>query len=205
MANQKSRLLRGSSTTSILGVVVGLVLIGIGVTVLKDMEPELLQGIDLNVGKLVTMIGVVLVLLPVVSMLFVTPLRAAIDERNNELESTFTEADELRKRMETMRSEYEARLQQSEAQARDQIQASIREAQNLRTQLMAEATQRADEMLQRATQEIEGEKQKALAEIRLHVVDLTLLAAEKVLGENIDSDKNRRLVGEFIDKVEVPV
>ena len=40
-------------------------------------------------------------------------------------------------------------------------------------------------------------------ELRLEVVNLTLAATEKLLGENMDSDKNRRLVQDFIDKVEV--
>jgi F-type H+-transporting ATPase subunit b len=204
MVKRNPRLERGSSTTSILGVVVGIVLFIVGITVLKDVEPELLQGIDMNVGKLVSMIGIVLVLLPVINSLYVKPLRLAIDERNSDLERTFSEAEELRARMETMRTDYERRLQDTEAQAREQIQAQIREAQTLRTTLMAEASQRADEMISRAQQEIESEKQKAIAEIRTQVVDLTLTAAERVLGENMDNERNRRLVSEFIDKVEVP-
>jgi F-type H+-transporting ATPase subunit b len=161
-------------------------------------------GIPVDFGMTIATIGVFLILFPVIKFFFVQPLNDAIVDRTQSLEATFSEAENLRAEMQVMRTEYEQRLAATEANARDQIQAQIREAQNLRTQLMSEATARADEMVARAQQEIDAEKQKALAEIRLQVVDLTLLAAEKVLGENIDSDKNRRLVGEFIDKVEVP-
>jgi F0F1-type ATP synthase membrane subunit b/b' len=34
-------------------------------------------------------------------------------------------------------------------------------------------------------------------------VDLALSAAEKVIGENMNSDRNRKLVEDFINKVEV--
>jgi hypothetical protein len=34
-------------------------------------------------------------------------------------------------------------------------------------------------------------------------VDLTLAAAERVIGENMTTERNRRLVEDFIEKVEV--
>ena len=73
----------------------------------------------------------------------------------------------------------------------------------MRQQLMSEATQKADAMVKQAQLEIDQEKQNAISAIRTHVVDLSLAAAEKVIGENMDTEKNRRLVAEFIDTVEV--
>jgi len=43
-----------------------------------------------------------------------------------------------------------------------------------------------------------------LAEVRLHVADLSLQATEKLLNENVDNDRNRRLIDEFIATAEVP-
>ena len=102
-----------------------------------------------------------------------------------------------------MKSDYETRLTETEAEARFQIQNQIKEAQNLRQQLVAEATERADAMVRQAQLEIDQEKAHAIATIRTHVVDLSLAAAEKVIGENMDNAKNRRLIAEFIDTVEV--
>ena len=90
-----------------------------------------------------------------------------------------------------------------EADARAQIQAQIKEAQQLRQTLMSEAAAKADELVKRASQEIEAEKGRVMGELRLGVVNLTLAATEKLLGENMDSAKNRKLVEDFIDKVEV--
>jgi len=126
-----------------------------------------------------------------------------MDARNQELETTFSDAEQLRTQMQTMKADYEARLTQTEAEAREQIQSQIKEAQNLRQQLMSEATQKADAMVRQAQLEIDQEKLNAISAIRTHVVDLSLAAAEKVIGENMDTEKNRRLVAEFIDTVEV--
>lgn len=204
MVTRKRTQAGASSPSTLVWVVIGVVLIALGGTVFKDAAPALLEGIDFNFGKMLTQMGVVLVLLPVINFFFVKPLKEAIDERNSELEKTFTEAEQLRSQMETIRSEYEQRLAATEAHAREQIQAQIKEAQSVRAQLMAEASAKADDFVAKAREEIEHEKQKVMSEVRLHVANLTLGATERILGQNVDNDTNRRLVQEFIDKVEVP-
>ena len=162
------------------------------------------KGIPLDLGLTVAVIGVLIILFPVLNTFYFKPLSDAINERTHALESTFGEAESLRAEMTKMRNDYEQRLVATEAEARSQIQAQIKEAQNLRQTLMSEASAKADEMVKRAQQEIEAEKQKVLGQLRSEVVTLTLAASEKILGESMDSDKNRRLVAEFIDKVEGP-
>lgn len=165
--------------------------------------PAMFAGLGLDLSKVIVNVGFFLLFIQVINIYFYTPLREAIEERNNELETTFSEAENLKTTMNQMRSEYERRLAQTEADAREQIQAQIKEAQALRQTLMSEATAKADDLVKRANQEIEAERSRVLSELRLEVVNLTLAATEKLLGENIDSAKNRRLVEEFIDKIEV--
>jgi F-type H+-transporting ATPase subunit b len=162
------------------------------------------KGIPIDLGITLAVIGVLLIVFPIIQMFYLNPLMNAIGERNSELERTFSEAENLRSEMTRMRNEYEQRIASTEAAAREQIQAQIKEAQQLRQSLMTEATARADEMVRQAQETIEGEKQRVLTQLRLEVVNLTLTATEKVLGENMDSEKNRRLVQDFISKVEVP-
>src|SRR2546423_4566106 len=162
------------------------------------------QGIPLDPGRTIAVIGVLLILFPLVNTFYLKPLVDAINIRNTELERTFTEAEQLRQQMNTMRSEYEQRLVATEAEAREQIQAQIREAQNLRTQLMAEASAKADELVKKASEEIEAEKSRVMIALRTEVVNLTLTATEKILNENMNDDRNRRLVEDFIKAVEVP-
>jgi F-type H+-transporting ATPase subunit b len=202
MAEQKK-----GGLSPILGIVFGLVLMFGGMWVSKNWKPEFLKtleegGIPLDPGKTVAVIGVMLILFPVIRMFFIDPLADAINGRNSELEKTFTEAETLRTEMTQMKSDYEKRLVETEASAREQIQSQIREAQELRKTLMAEASAKADEMLRKAQEDIQAEKARALTEIRVHVATLSLGATEKLLGENMDSDKNRRLIDDFLATTE---
>lgn len=200
---------KSSSASTLIGIVIGIAFVVAGHFVSQalagneTLESLANQGIPLDPGKTLSAIGVLLILFPLVKLFFIAPLRGAIEERTTYLERTFGEAEELRTEMTKMRNEYEQRLAQTEAQAREQIQAQIREATQLRQQLMAEAGAKADELVKRAQEEIALEKDKVLTQLRLEVVNLTLSATEKILGENMDNDRNRKLIQEFVDKAEV--
>lgn len=194
----------GWTTGEFIKLVIGLGLIAFGAYIHGGFwDQPLIPGLDFAWQRSIVTIGVLIVLFPVVRNYFLVPLKDAIDTRNGELERTFTEAEELRASMDQLRKEYEQRLAATEASAREQIQAQIREAQNLRQTLMAEAAQKADALLEQARAQIEQEKAKALVDIRTSVVDLTLSAAEKVIGANLDDKRNRQLVEDFISSVEV--
>ncbi len=161
-------------------------------------------GIPLEPGKTVAAIGVLLILFPIIKSFFVTPLETALHERNSDLMQTFGEAEALRGEMQTLRTSYEARLVQTEAQARETINAQLREAQSIRTTLMAEANQKAEALLANAQAEVLSERTRLMTELRTHVTDLALSAAERVVGENMDNDRNRRIVDDFIASAHMP-
>lgn len=198
--SHKNRLHRGATDNKILLLAVGLVLIGLSYWVDQQpwKEPEMFKSLGLDLAKTCANVGWFLIWIQIIKQYFYVPLKEAMDERNSELEKTFEEAESLRTRMASMKSEYEQRLAATEASAREQIQAQIRDAQDLRSRLMSEASAQADQYMEKARVEIEVEKQKALSEIRGEVVNLTMKASEKLVGETMDNDRNRRLVDEFL-------
>lgn len=194
---------RSSSASVWIGVVVGLVLMFAGMYVSKNVplpfqEALAQQGIPLDLGKTVAVIGVFLILFPVINAFFIRPLDEAIHGRTEDLERTFGEAENLRAEMSKMRSEYEARIKESEARAREEIQQTLRETQDLRKQMMADANAKAEAMVKQAQEEIERERDRVLTDLRVHVTDLALSAAERIIGENMDTERNRKLVDEFL-------
>jgi F-type H+-transporting ATPase subunit b len=202
MAVSKKNAVIGTKAPYWRNAVIGFILIAVGM-VLKKNDVQI-SIIEFNFGVTVATIGVLLVVLPAIDAFYIKPFQNAINERNSALEHTFSEAENLRTEMRQLKTEYEARLVETEARAREQIQQQIREAQELRTRLMAEATEKAEELMRRAHEEISSERDHVLTQIRVDVVNLALSATERILGENVDDARNRKLVEEFIDKVEVP-
>jgi F-type H+-transporting ATPase subunit b len=160
-------------------------------------------GLPLDFMKTIAVIGVFMIVFPLLNVFYFTPLAESIETRTKSLEDTFSEAENLRTEMQQMKANYETQLKQTEEDARTRIQNEVKKAQDLRTQIQAEANAKADEMLRKAREEIEAERARVMNDVRVHVANLSLLATERILGENVDNDRNRKLVEEFIDKVEV--
>lgn len=189
--------------------IIGIALMVGGWYVYKNVEIGFVEGlkdsgVPLEPGKTISSLGVLLILFPVLRFFYFKALGDAIHERTSNLERAFSEAENLRSEMGQMKKDYEAQLTAAEAAAREQIQSQIREAQQLRTQLMAEAAERADQMVARAKEEIATERDRVLTELRGQVVDLTLSATEHLLGETMNEPRHRKLVEDFIAKVEAP-
>ena len=160
-------------------------------------------GLPIDLGKTLAIMGVFFILFPVIEYFYINPLKDSINERTSNLEETFTEAENLRAEMQQMKASYETQLKQTEEDARTQIQNEVKKAQELRTQIQAEANAKAEDMLRKAREEIEAERDRVMNDVRVHVANLSLMATERILSENVDNDRNRKLVEEFIDKVEV--
>lgn len=207
MTEKTSRKMPGTTAWAFAGI--GLILMVGGMYAAKNgvftgvEKPIADLGIPLELGKTISTIGVFLILFKVLEFFFFAPLDETIDHRTGELEKTFTEAETLRADMTQMKADYEKRLADTEASAREQIQAQIKEAQDLKKSLMADAQRQAEEYKQTAIAEIEAEKRKVLGDLRVEVTKLSLQATEKLLGANIDSDRNRKLIDEFLSTVEV--
>lgn len=201
MANHTSE---SKSSNGAINLVVGIVLVAVGFLALNK-SIDVATGITINPGETVSMIGVLLILFPVIKTFYTQPLGDAIHQRNADLERTFTEAEQLKADMQTLRSDYERRLADTEAQAREQIQAQIREAQQLRQTLTDEAAAKANAFLAQAQAEISAERDRLIGDLRSHVVDIALDAAEKVVRENMDTERNRRMIEDFINRAEVAV
>jgi F-type H+-transporting ATPase subunit b len=148
-------------------------------------------------------IGAVGLMFPLVQMLFVTPLNAALEERTKRLEGTFGEAETLKQRMTDLKDSYEDKLQVAESEAREKIQTALAEAQEMKARIIEEARSQAEEVRLRAAEELNRERAKMMVDLRSHVVDLTMTATRKVIGESVDETKQRELVERFIETSEV--
>ena len=91
------------------------------------------------------------------------------------------------------------------ASARDEAQKLIAEARGIseksRADMLERTRQEQQELLERARRDIGNERDKAIAELRREAVDLAIAGASKVIEQNLDSDKNRKIVETFLSSL----
>lgn len=144
--------------------------------------------------------GFILLWLLLARFLF-RPVMGLLASREQEIKSTYEGAENERASAEEFRVEYEKRLAGIEAEARAKIQDAIRDAEDAKNDILGDARRRSEDILRRAEEDLAREREKTLAEIREQVVDLSLEAAGKLVGETLDEPRHRRLIGDFISRL----
>lgn len=117
--------------------------------------------------------------------------RREIFERDRKLALEQAEAERLS-------SEIRQRLAEVEAEARARIQSAIVQADQERERILDDARVKALRQIESATDEIQREKDRALLELRAHLADLAIAMASKIIDENLDDERNRRLTDSII-------
>jgi len=129
------------------------------------------------------------------------PLLAMLAERETRIQDALAQADKARQEAEAAVEENRAAMAKAQAEAQQAVAegraAAERVAQEVRQRAEAEARQ----MLEQAQRTIRQEKDQAIQALRNQVAELAILAASKVLDENLDEERNRKLVDHFIGEI----
>ena len=126
------------------------------------------------------------------------PVSRMLEDRRNRIEQGLKDADQARTDRENAESERVATLAEARKEANDILSRAQKVAQESRETDIAATKQELERLRERAAEEIEAEKQRAIAELRGEVADLALAAAGRVVGESMNDERQRRLVGEFL-------
>jgi F-type H+-transporting ATPase subunit b len=129
------------------------------------------------------------------------PIMAALDERENNIRESLEAAEKALAQAEKVGRENEAVLREAELKAQQVRKEAVREAEVIREERLEKSRLEAAKLLDDARATIEQEKKRALAELRKEVTHLAIEASSKILKENMDSDRNRKLVDAFVDDI----
>jgi F-type H+-transporting ATPase subunit b len=133
------------------------------------------------------------------------PLSRRLDERRERIERGLKDADAARRDREAAADQRQAVLSEARREAGEIISRAQKVAEDERVKGVAETQAEIERMRERAVAEIDTERRRALADVRSQVAQLALAAAGKVVGETMSGEREKRLVGEFLDQVVVTV
>jgi F-type H+-transporting ATPase subunit b len=126
------------------------------------------------------------------------PISKILTDRKARIEEGLRDAEQARRDRESAETERLAALQEARREANDILARAQKVAQESRDADIAATKTDLERMRERASADIEAEKQRAIGELRAEVADLALKAAGRVVGETMTSDRERRLVEEFL-------
>jgi len=128
-------------------------------------------------------------------------LKGIIEERQKYVDDKLTKADEDAEKARMYLVKNEQILQSAKEEGKKITEQHREKGDKLYEEIVQNAKDEANSLKERASLEIEREKEKAEYEIKKQAVDLAIELSVKALGQKIDEDTHRKLIGEFIAKV----
>ena len=94
-----------------------------------------------------------------------------------------------------------APLSEANAKSMNIINEGKDTANKVREEIISKAHEDSRKLIDQAKEEIEQQKETALSEMKDEISNIAIKAAEKIINENLDSKKQKKIVDDFLTKI----
>jgi F-type H+-transporting ATPase subunit b len=161
-----------------------------------------LDALGINLGYLISQIVNFTLLAVLLYFVAYKPVLRMLDERSARIKKGLEDAEEAARKAAEMEQEFEARMVDARKEGQEIIAQATQMSEKARQDILDKARQEAQAQIEKAKEEIGREREQAMSELRQQVADLSLTISEKVIGETLDQEGQRRLIAEFLDETE---
>jgi F-type H+-transporting ATPase subunit b len=162
---------------------------------------EALGTLGINVPFLVSQIVNFLILFAALYFLLWKRVLKMLEERKQRIAQGLADAEQARKDRERAEAEYEQRIELAKEEKEEILAGAVREGEQAQEEILAEARAEAERIKASAEAEVEQERQEMLAKLRGQVASLAIAVSNKIIGEALDEQRQRRLIDEFFSGV----
>ncbi len=161
---------------------------------------EMTQGlIEFNWTSLMIVINL-LILYIILKKFFWEKIRKFMTDRQDAIQDAFDSAEAMNKRADEKMRNYSARIANVEEEGREIIRQAKQQADAQAQEILADARNQASEIISKAEKTIELEKAKAMEEMRQEIGALALLAAERIVGKEVEGVGQEAIVDDVINQ-----
>jgi F-type H+-transporting ATPase subunit b len=161
--------------------------------------------IQVTPGLMIWTIVCFLVTLFVLKRYAFGPVQQLIDQRRERIRQSLEEADHAREEARQLLEEHRKLIAGARSDADEILGEARRIAEANERRMREELEADRQRRLEETRKQIEAETRRALEQIRLEVVDLSLLAATKVTRKSLDDADHKRLIEEAVGELDFSV
>lgn len=129
------------------------------------------------------------------------PATEFMENRTKGIENAIEEADAKNKEAEELRVQYEGKLTNIKEERNEIIREATKRAEERSNEIIKAAEVEAQKIKEKGRQEVERERQKAVNELKDQISTLAIMAASKVIEEELNQQTHEKMIQEFIKEV----
>jgi len=145
--------------------------------------------------------GTFIVVLIVLQKFAWKPILAGLKQREDDIRKSVENADRIKAELAAVEASKAKILEEAKDKANIIIEQSRKLGNELAGQIEQRAKKNAEEIISSAHQEIEGERERVRNALKKESVQTAVSLAEKILKENLDPEKNRKLIDQAMKDV----
>jgi F-type H+-transporting ATPase subunit b len=172
-----------------------------GLVALASEGGEEGAGLTINLFWIIVSAVNFLVFFLLVYRIVLIPVGGMLRDRRERIEQGLRDADAARRDRESAADQRQAVIAEARREASDILVRAQKLSDETREKGVADTQAEIDRLRERALADIDAERKRALADVRGQVAELALLAAGRVVGETLSSEREKRLVDEFLTQV----
>jgi len=157
--------------------------------------------LEINPGLIIWTIASFIVLVAVLGKYGWKPMIQALTEREEKIRSALEQADKARLEASELLKKNEENMARADEEYQKMMRESKAMADKVKEEIVGKAREQAQQELQRASEEIRRNVDSARQQLRSEVADLAVKAAEKILDETLDAQKQRKIVDTFLTQL----
>jgi F-type H+-transporting ATPase subunit b len=153
---------------------------------------------DVNLGLSLWTVVIFLLLVGLLRKYAWGPILEQVEAREKRIQAALDDSAASRQEAASLLEEHKAQLADARRQASEIIAEGRAAGEKVRKDIEEKARVEALGIVEAARREVQRERDQAIADLRRESVDLAIAAASKLMGERLDSDRDRQLVIEYL-------
>jgi F-type H+-transporting ATPase subunit b len=129
------------------------------------------------------------------------PILATLERREETIRKAQENAERIREQLLEMEEKRKAAMAEADNQAKDIIAAARRAAEEAGRVIEERSRKEAQILIENAARDIGKARDSAVATLRKESADLSIKLAGRLIGANLDDEKNRSMVDKLIGQV----
>lgn len=161
---------------------------------------EGLAALGISVPTLLAQIVNFTILFGLLYLVAYKPILRILDERSNKVKESIEQTEHIKEQAAYAEEEARKQIETASKEGQEVIARAVRTGEEVRQRAQQEARTEAETLIARAQTEIQRERDEAIGELRKEFADLTILAAEKVIGRSLDKETHRQLIEKSLEE-----
>ncbi len=157
-----------------------------------------MDQLGINLPLLVAQVINFFIVLLALRLFVYKPVLGMLDRRAQRVREGVEAADEAKESAARAEQDVSHQLDEARGEGQALVARAQETANRIQEEARAQARREGETLLERARSEIQLERDQAIAQLRGEFADITVSAAEKVIGQSLDRQAHQRLIDEVL-------